>query len=676
MPVGPGTLRVIAPARQVLSGTQAIAKGNAGAPCCTIKALGGTNEGCVGFRTCEHGQAVHFRALERENVLSPAHRRSEIRLPIRALRLIVGFLRPYPWILPGVAALGVLASLAEGIGIGLLIPFLGVLMGAATPDGGFVAEFADRYATLFDEDTRLVMVSITIVTLIIGRCLLNFLYVGLLTFGGTRVTYDLRSRLFRHYLEVSYTTLTSHDQGKQVNAVDGSCYRAGLAVMDLLLMIVNACTAAIFVSLLLLISWKMTLVIVVGVGLAGLVTRILVNRAHRTGRKVEQGGAAVNDTVVQVLGGMRMIRIFGQEKRELGVFESAAGKVRRAQFWLEFAWRAMAPLVDLLYVPLLLGTLVIAWYADVGVAILLPFLFLVFRLQRYARDFDTFRMRVSSNSPALLEIDSLLNEPDPRPVVSGRRPFTRLSEGIRFSGVAYSFGASAEKPGRAALDGIDLKIDRGETVALVGGSGSGKSTLVNLLCRIYDPDAGTIEIDGVPLHELDLNQWRARIGFAGQDADLRPGTIAENIAYGDPGASPERIREAARQAHIAEFIERLPRGYETQVGVRGTQLSGGERQRIALARALLREPDLLILDEATNAVDNFTEIEIGKALAELQGRITVIIIAHRLTSTRRADRIVVMQQGRIVEAGQRDDLIRGEGIFARLSSAETEPSIA
>ncbi|MEZ5863516.1 MAG: ABC transporter ATP-binding protein [Geminicoccaceae bacterium] len=420
----------------------------------------------------------------------------------------------------------------------------------------------------------------------------------------------------------------------------------------------------------------MTLVIMVGVGLAGLVTRILINRAHRTGSKVEEGGAAVNETVVQVLSGMRMIRIFGQESRELGVFEAAAGKVRRAQFWLEFAWRAMAPLVDLLYVPLLLGTLVIAWYANVGVAILLPFLFLVFRLQRYVRDFDTFRMRVSSNSPAIFEINSLLSEPDPSPIVSGTRPFARLREGIRFRGIAYSFGSIAENQNRTALADIDLEIERGETVALVGGSGAGKSTLVNLLCRIYDPDSGTIEIDGIPLRDLDLNQWRARIGFAGQDADLRPGTIAENIAYGDPGASRERIRAAARQAHISEFIDRLPQGYETPVGVRGTQLSGGERQRIALARALLREPDVLILDEATNAVDNFTEVEIGKALAELQGRITVIIIAHRLTSTRRADRIVVMQQGRIVETGQRDDLIRGKGIFARLSSAESEPSVA
>jgi subfamily B ATP-binding cassette protein MsbA len=334
----------------------------------------------------------------------------------------------------------------------------------------------------------------------------------------------------------------------------------------------------------------------------------------------------------------------------------------------------MAPLIDLLYVPLLLGALVLAWQANVGIAVLLPFLFLVFRLQRYARDFDTFRLRVASAAPAIMEINELLNAPDPAPIVSGTRPFSRLEDRIQLIAVSYSFGKVGNGTLRPALHSVDLEIERGETVALVGGSGAGKSTLVNLLCRIYDPTSGEIRVDGVPLGELDLTQWRRRIGFAGQDADLRPGTIADNIAYGEPDASLERIRDAARSAHIHDFIASLPQGYETAVGVRGTQLSGGERQRIALARALLREPDILILDEATNAVDNVTEREIGRALAELHGRMTVIIIAHRLTSTRGADRVVVMQEGRIVEVGQRQDLLSGDGLFSRLVAAEGEPA--
>ena len=205
---------------------------------------------------------------------------------------------------------------------------------------------------------------------------------------------------------------------------------------------------------------------------------------------------------------------------------------------------------------------------------------------------------------------------------------------------------------------------------MVGGSGAGKSTLINLLCRMADPTAGEIRVDGVPLAEFDLESWRRRIGFAGQDAELRPGTIRDNISYGEPDASLERIRAAAVQAHIHDFIEKLPEGYDTPVGVRGTQLSGGERQRIALARALLRSPEILILDEATNAVDNIAEAAICRALEVLSGRVTTIIIAHRLSSTRQADRIVVMHEGRIVEVGRRTELLERRGAFAQLLEVE------
>ena len=286
-------------------------------------------------------------------------------MPIRTLKLLTRFLRPYPWILPLVATLGTAASLAEGVGIGLLIPFLAFLMEGATPEGGFVAEFANSYASMFDRDIRLVVVSITIVLLVIGKCLLNFVYLGLLTWAATRVTHDLRIRLFERFLSIDYLALSRETQGRQINALDGSCYRVGQAVMDYLLMLVNACTALVFVALLFLISWQMTAITLAGSLVAGLVTRAVVKRTTRIGLDVERGGASLNETAVQVLNGMRMIRIFGQEAREHARFQQASTQVRKAQFRLELAWRALQPLVDLLYVPRLLAALVIAWYADV-----------------------------------------------------------------------------------------------------------------------------------------------------------------------------------------------------------------------------------------------------------------------------------------------------------------------
>ena len=222
---------------------------------------------------------------------------------------------------------------------------------------------------------------------------------------------------------------------------------------------------------------------------------------------------------------------------------------------------------------------------------------------------------------------------------------------------------------------LSLDIPHGQTLGIVGGSGAGKSTLINLLCGVHVPTSGAIRIDGRDLATIAPGRWRARLGLAGQDADLRPGTIFENIAYAVPDASREAVRRAAAMASAEAFIEALPMGYDTPVGVRGMQLSGGERQRIALARALLREPDVLILDEATNAVDNLTEASIGRTLAALGGSLTMIVIAHRLSSVRHVDRIVVMEGGRIVERGRPEELALRGGAFAELSRLDAgEPA--
>lgn len=592
-------------------------------------------------------------------------------MPRRTLKLLKGFLAPYPWVLPLVTLLGTAASLAEGFGIGLLIPFLALLMEGAMPQGSALAEAAETYAQYFDPDIRLIAVSVTIVLLVTSRCLLNFVYLALLTSAGARVAHDLRSQLFAHFLEADFHTIARETQGRQINVLQGSCQRVGHALMDALLMAVNACTALVFVVLMLLISWQMALLTLAGVLIAGLATRTLAQRSSRVGESLESGSAALDESAVQVLNVLRMIRIFGQEAREHALFNHASKRVRKAQFKLEFAWRAMQPLVDLLYVPLLLGTLLIAWYADIGLAVLMPFLFLVFRLQRYMRDFDIFRVRVASYAPAVEDVAGLLREARDGPrVADGTRPFTGLRERITFDRVSFCYDHQSVEMPRKALDEVSLEIHRGETVALVGGSGAGKSTLVNLLCRLAEPNSGEIRVDDIPLGEFQLSSWRRGIGFAGQDADLRPGTIAENIAYGDPDATPERISEAATQTHIHALIEALPSGYETPVGTRGTQFSGGERQRIALARALLRHPNILILDEATNAVDNMNELAIRRTLEALAGEVTTIIIAHRLSSTRLADRIIVMHEGKVVEMGGRAELLERRGAFSRLLEVE------
>jgi len=237
-----------------------------------------------------------------------------------------------------------------------------------------------------------------------------------------------------------------------------------------------------------------------------------------------------------------------------------------------------------------------------------------------------------------------------------------LSGDIRFENVSFSYDS-----GRPILNGIDLTIAAGETVAFVGPSGAGKTTLLALLPRFYEPSAGRIVVDGIPLDQMKLNSLRRQIGLVSQDVFLFGGSLRENIAYGRLGASDAEIMRAAEQAQLGPMIAGLPDGLDTIVGERGVMLSGGQKQRVAIARAFLKNPPILILDEATSALDSETEREIQAALDALAVGRTTLVIAHRLGTIRHADRIIVMQEGRVVESGQHGPLVAQGGVYARLS---------
>jgi ATP-binding cassette, subfamily B, bacterial MsbA len=528
-----------------------------------------------------------------------------------------------------------------------------------------------EYASGLSEATRLAVIAATMVALIALKSAIVYAHFAPSAWLSGRVARDLRRDLFRQVVDVGYVFLARRGHGRIYNTIDSETWRTSDALDVLSQLVASACAVAVFIVLLLLISVPMTLAVAVGAVLVSLLMRRLRRLASEYGEIAVTANAGLSERILEALNNMRVIRAFGREGAELARFEGTAERVRRTFFRLELVQGMVPPATELLYVPLLLGIVFFAWQTGIGLPSLLAFLLMCYRLQPHIRNLDHKRVELAGASGAVMEVAALLREDDKPRVVSGGVPFRGLRDAVRFVDVGFRYDGE-ENGARPVLSGVSLEIRRGSVTAIVGASGAGKSTIINLLYRLFDPDEGEILVDGRPLRELDLAAWRRRLAIAGQDAELVTGTIRDNIAYGRPEADDAMIRAAARAADADGFIRALAAGYDTPIGPRGITLSGGQRQRIALARALLREPEILILDEATNALDSVSEYAIQKALEALAGRTTLVIIAHRLSTVRGAHHLVVLGEGRVLEQGPPRDLLEAEGVFTSLYALQTD----
>ena len=392
-------------------------------------------------------------------------------------------------------------------------------------------------------------------------------------------------------------------------------------------------------------------------------------------REVREQVGHLNGDLAGNLGGIATIKSFTAEAREVERIGERSAAYRTANASAIRLSSAFSPLIRMVILCGFTATLAYGGYLAandrmaVGSYSVMVFLTqrLLWPLTRLGETFDLFQRAMASTTRILDLLDITPGIASGTGEVGERA----RTEDLRFEGVGFSYASGAR-----VLEGLDLDFQAGRTTALVGSTGSGKTTVVKLLLRFYDPTEGRVSLGGVDLRELDLPAFRSQVGLVSQEVFLFHGTVRENIAYGRPDASEEEIREAARVAEADGFIDELPEGYDTVVGERGQKLSGGQRQRLSIARAILKDPPILVLDEATSAVDNETEAAIQRSLERVSVGRTTIVIAHRLSTVRGAHRIHVLDEGRVVEAGTHDELVsREDGLYRALWRVQTgEPS--
>lgn len=561
------------------------------------------------------------------------------------------------------------------ISIPLLVPFFNILFDRVNPNPVLPADgnindwtkyYISTYINEYGKETTLLYVCLILILVFFFKNAFRYGALYAITPMRYGIIYDLRKKLFSKYLDLPLSFYSNERKGALLSSITVDVQEIEWSILSVIEVIFKSPIIMLgCIIYMLYISASLTLFVFILVLFAGLIIGKTVNKLKRASVNIQESIANLSAHVEESLGGLRIIKGFNAEKYQKDKFDTENIFFRNTLIKVINRRDLASPLSEFLGVTVVT---VLLWYGALLVFkhemepdTFFAFVFAFYQVIEPAKSFSSAYFNIQKGMAALDRVERVLNVENL--IVSKENAIhkTKFETSIKFDNVNFSYKESNSP----ALVDVNIELKKGEIIALVGSSGAGKSTFVDLLPRFYDVTGGSIKIDGIDIRDMELSDLRQLFGIVSQEAILFHDTIKNNITFGDEVYADEKIIEAASIANAHDFISVLPEGYNTSIGDRGMKLSGGQRQRLTIARAVLRNPPILILDEATSALDSASEKLVQEALEKVMMNRTSIVVAHRLSTIQKADKIIVLENGRIVQSGTHYDLLEVDGPYKR-----------